>query len=142
MKKLNKIGETCGKLNYVKAMTDVTGFGLLGHLLEMAEGSHLSAVIDFENVPLIIDDLKYYIDEKCIPGGTNRNWDSYGDKIENISEYQKTILADPQTSGGLLIAVEEYSVEKVKQILLMQEIEFIKPIGRFTKSFDKIIIVN
>ena len=142
MMQLNKVGEALGKIKGVSAMTDVTGFGLLGHLLEMAEGSHLGAVINFETVPLIIDDLKYYIDEKCIPGGTNRNWDSYGDKIENVSEYQKTILADPQTSGGLLIAVEEYSVEKVKQILLMQEIEFIKPIGRFTKSLDKIIIVN
>jgi len=115
---------------------------LLGHLVEMAEGSGLSAVIDFEKVPLIIDDLKNYIDQKCVPGGTTRNWDSYGDKIANISDYQKTILADPQTSGGLLIAVEEASVEKVKQILSKEGIEFIKPIGRFIKSEEKIIMVN
>jgi len=142
MMQLNKTGEILGSSKGVNAMTDVTGFGLLGHLVEMAEGSGLSAVIDFEKVPLIIDDLKNYIDQKCVPGGTTRNWDSYGDKIANISDYQKTILADPQTSGGLLIAVEEASVEKVKQILSKEGIEFIKPIGRFIKSEEKIIMVN
>jgi len=142
MMQLNKTGEILGSIKGVNAMTDVTGFGLLGHLVEMAEGSGLSAVIDFEKVPLIIDDLKNYIDQKCVPGGTDRNWDSYGDKIANISDYQKTILADPQTSGGLLIAVEEASVEKVKQILSKEGIEFIKPIGRFIKSEEKIIMVN
>ena len=142
MMQLNKTGEILGSIKGVNAMTDVTGFGLLGHLVEMAEGSGLSAVIDFEKVPLIIEDLKNYIDQKCVPGGTTRNWDSYGDKIANISDYQKTILADPQTSGGLLIAVEEASVEKVKQILSKEGIEFIKPIGRFIKSEEKIIMVN
>ena len=142
MMQLNNAGELLGKIDGVHAMTDVTGFGLLGHLVEMAEGSGLSAVIDFENVPLIIDDLKNYVDQKCVPGGTNRNWDSYGDKIGDINDYQKTILADPQTSGGLLIAVEENSVEKVKQILSEQGIKFIKPIGRFIKAEEKIIIVN
>ena len=142
MMQLNKTGEILGSIKGVNAMTDVTGFGLLGHLVEMAEGSGLSAVIDFEKVPLIIDDLKNYIDQKCVPGGTTRNWDSYGDKIANISDYQKTILTDPQTSGGLLIAVEEASVEKVKQILSKEGIEFIKPVGRFIKSEEKIIMVN
>lgn len=142
MMQLNKTGEILGSIKGVNAMTDVTGFGLLGHLVEMAEGSGLSAVIDFEKVPLIIEDLKNYIDQKCVPGGTTRNWDSYGDKIANISDYQKTILADPQTSGGLLIAVEEASVEKVKQILSKEGIEFIKPVGRFIKSEEKIIMVN
>jgi len=142
MMQLNKTGEILGSIKGVNAMTDVTGFGLLGHLVEMAEGSGLSAVIDFEKVPLIIDDLKNYIDQKCVPGGTTRNWDSFGDKIANISDYQKTILADPQTSGGLLIAVEEASVEKVKQILSKEGIEFIKPVGTFIKSEEKIIMVN
>ncbi|MEO6454565.1 MAG: selenide, water dikinase SelD, partial [Ginsengibacter sp.] len=104
MMQLNKAGKILGGIKGVNAMTDVTGFGLLGHLVEMAEGSGLSAVIDFENIPLIVEDLRYYIHENCVPGGTNRNWGSYGDKIGNISDYQKTILADPQTSGGLLIA--------------------------------------
>ncbi|MGI8581034.1 MAG: selenide, water dikinase SelD [Chitinophagaceae bacterium] len=142
MMELNKAGEIFGGVKGVNAMTDVTGFGLLGHLIEMAEGSSLGAVIDFENVPLIIDDLKNYVDQKCVPGGTIRNWESYGDKIGDISDYQKTILVDPQTSGGLLISVEGDSIEKVKQILSEQGIEFIKPIGRFIKSQGKIIEVK
>jgi selenide,water dikinase len=105
MKKLNKAGEMFGKLPYVTAMTDVTGFGLLGHLSEMCEGSHLNAIIQFNKVSRI-DVVDYYLELQCIPGGTNRNWKSYGDKIHPITEYQKHVLADPQTSGGLLVAIE------------------------------------
>jgi selenide,water dikinase len=106
MVQLNKIGTALGKLPYVKALTDVTGFGLLGHLAEVCEGSNVKAVIDFNKVPKI-KVLDEYIEQKCIPGGTHRNWESYGHKVGKISDYQKFILADPQTSGGLLIAVEE-----------------------------------
>ena len=141
MMQLNKVGKLLSHIDGVHAMTDVTGFGLLGHLVEMAEGSGLSAVIDFDNVPLI-DGIKNYIEQKCVPGGTGRNWDSYGNKIGDIKEYQKAILADPQTSGGLMIAVDGNSVERVKQILSQHDIEFIKPIGRFIKKQEKIIIVN
>jgi selenide,water dikinase len=111
MSKLNKIGELIGKLDEVKAMTDVTGFGLLGHLSEMCEGSNLQAEIDFDKVPKlkVIDE---YLEQNSIPGGTNRNWASYGHKIGEITERQKHILADPQTSGGLLIAIlPEYAKE-------------------------------
>lgn len=103
---LNRPGELFGKMESVKAMTDVTGFGLLGHLSEMCEGSGLSAVIEFDKVPVIAS-LPFYLEQKCIPGGTLRNWNSYGDKIGELTDLQKFILADPQTSGGLLIAVEE-----------------------------------
>lgn len=107
MKKLNRIGERFGKLPYVQAMTDVTGFGLLGHLSEMCEASQTSAVIHYDQVPVIDRAmLQYYLDRKCIPGGTNRNWDSYGHKIAGAAEEQRPVLADPQTSGGLLVAVE------------------------------------
>jgi selenide, water dikinase len=104
MAQLNTFGAVLGKLSYVKALTDVTGFGLLGHLTEMAEGSGLSAEIDFATVPKlpVIDE---YIAQKSIPGGTVRNWDSYGHKIGPLTDDQRTVLADPQTSGGLLIAV-------------------------------------
>ncbi len=111
MAKLNSIGEVIGKLDYVKAMTDVTGFGLLGHLSEMCEGSNLQAEINFKKVPKlkVVDE---YLQQKAIPGGTIRNWESYGHKVGLISDYQKHILADPQTSGGLLIAVlPEYAEE-------------------------------
>ena len=141
MMQLNNVGELLGKIDGVHAMTDVTGFGLLGHLVEMAEGSGLSAIVDFENVPLIINDLKAYIDQKCIPGGTGRNWHYYGTKTGDITEYQKSILADPQTSGGLLIAVERSSVREVQQ-LLSRRTGFIRPVGRFIKEQEKTIVVN
>lgn len=102
---LNKAGEVFGQLNYVKAMTDVTGFGLLGHLGEMVDGSNLSAEIEFSKVPVMAG-LDEYIAQNCIPGGTNRNWASYGEGIIGVDEHRKAILADPQTSGGLLVAVE------------------------------------
>ncbi|MFN0014854.1 MAG: selenide, water dikinase SelD [Saprospiraceae bacterium] len=106
MKTLNKVGARFGQLPYVQAMTDVTGFGLLGHLSEMCEASHASAVVEFSKVPTIDRAvLDYYLEKKCVPGGTNRNWDSYGHKIAGVSDLQRSILADPQTSGGLLVAV-------------------------------------
>lgn len=101
---LNSLGAAIGKLPYVNAMTDVTGFGLLGHLCEMCEGSGLSAEIEFTNVPRF-DFLDHYIQQKSMPGGTTRNLDSYGHKISPLSDEQKAILADPQTSGGLLLSV-------------------------------------
>jgi selenide, water dikinase len=133
MMQLNKVGEALGKIKEVTAITDVTGFGLLGHLTEMAEGSGLSAVINFENIPLIITGIKYYVDENCTPGGTQRNWDSYGEKINKVTDYQKAILADPQTSGGLLIAVKANGVEKVQKVLHEYGL------GKFTTSIGKMI---
>ena len=141
MMQLNKTGEKLGAIIGVSAMTDVTGFGLLGHLIEMADGSGLSAAIEFINVPLIIGDLKNYIKQQCMPGGTTRNWDSYGDKVGNISDYQKAILADPQTSGGLLIAVNEDSVEKIKQMLVAGGIKHVTPIGKFVKQSEVVITI-
>lgn len=142
MMQLNKVGEALGKLSSVTAMTDVTGFGLLGHLVEMAEGSGVSAVVDFANIPLITPELPSYIEQKSIPGGTNRNWDSYGEKIGTISDYQKAILADPQTSGGLLIAVKEDGVEEVKAILKANGLEnFTSPVGKLVEQKEKFVTV-
>jgi selenide, water dikinase len=121
MVKLNKIGEQLGALSYVKAMTDVTGFGLLGHLSEMCEGSGLQAVIEFDKVPKI-DVLDHYLEQNSVPGGTNRNWASYGHKIGKLTGRQKHILADPQTSGGLLIAVEPGHENEFEDLLRENEI--------------------
>ncbi len=138
MMQLNKIGETLGKIPEVHAMTDITGFGLLGHLIEMAEGSGLSAIIDMKNIPLASEKIEYYIDLKAIPGGTVRNWDSYGNKVGDITEKDKNILADPQTSGGLLIAVDENDVGKISGILIEQGLSrHIQPIGKMSAEKDK-----
>ncbi|OGB70026.1 MAG: selenide, water dikinase SelD [Burkholderiales bacterium RIFOXYC12_FULL_65_23] len=102
---LNKPGARFGRLAGVTAMTDVTGFGLLGHLVEMADGAGLTARLDYAAVPRL-PGVDYYLAEGCVPGGTLRNFESYGDKIGALSEEQKQLLCDPQTSGGLLVAVE------------------------------------
>lgn len=142
MMQLNKVGETLSKLKGVTAMTDVTGFGLLGHLVEMAEGSGLSAVVDFEKVPIITKEIKNYLDQKSIPGGTTRNWDSYGEKIGPITEYQKAILADPQTSGGLLIAAEKDTIADVQEILIQNGLQkFTTPIGSITAKQDQTVTI-
>lgn len=102
---LNKPGARFGRLAGVTAMTDVTGFGLLGHLVEMADGAGLTARLDYAAVPRL-PGVEHYLAEGCVPGGTLRNFESYGDKIGALSEEQKQLLCDPQTSGGLLVAVE------------------------------------
>ncbi len=101
---INTIGKELGTLDGVKAMTDVTGFGLLGHLVEMCEGSGLSAEIFANKVPRI-ENIDFYMEHKTFPGGTFRNFDSYGHKVSPMNDEQKHLLCDPQTSGGLLVAV-------------------------------------
>ena len=145
MEQLNKVGEALGKLSGVTAMTDVTGFGLLGHLAEMCEGSKVSAVVSFNEVPLLTEDIKSYIDLQSIPGGTNRNWESYGNKIifsPNIDKtYATALLADPQTSGGLLIAATESASGEIKDLLQYFGL-YNKPIGRITAQKKELIMVE
>ena len=108
----------------------------------MAEGCGLSAVIEFEKVPVIISNIKNYVDQNSVPGGTNRNWDSYGEKIGTITDYQKAILADPQTSGGLLIAVDNNAVDEVKAILEKNGLEkFTTTIGSIVAKGEKVVSV-
>ncbi len=124
MSKLNKIGGVFGKLPYIKAMTDVTGFGLMGHLAEMCEASNLTAVVETEKVPFIDRTiLDYYLEKKCVPGGTIRNYDSYGHKIAPLTDEQRNLLCDPQTSGGLLVAVEEDFLEAFLSVCKSQNLD-------------------
>ena len=115
MCQMNSIGSQFSQVEGVTAMTDVTGFGLLGHLIEICEGSNLSAVVFADKIKTL-DGVKYYITQGCVPGGTGRNFDSYGHKVGVLTEEQKAILCDPQTSGGLLVAVEPNSVQTVIEI--------------------------
>ena len=142
MMQLNRVGEALGRLRAVTAMTDVTGFGLLGHLTEMAEGSGLSAVVSFSDVPLITPDLMDYIALGSVPGGTTRNRDSYGHKIAALTEPQWAILADPQTSGGLLIAVNKDRTQEVIEVLNAHGLQaFTKPIGHLTEVTERVVSV-
>jgi selenide,water dikinase len=143
---LNSIGEKLGKVKGVNAMTDVTGFGLLGHLTEMAEGSGLSAEITYDDLP-IIDGAKEYLAQKVVPGATGRNYSSISDKVsfQNNEDQQQTIhiLSDPQTNGGLLISVAKNAVKEVEYLLIENGYEaFSKPIGRMGSKADKVITVK
>lgn len=135
MTTLNKAGEIFGQLPYVKALTDVTGFGLLGHLAEMCEGSGLSAEIAFDKVP-VIPSIHHYLSQKCFPGGTTRNWNSYGNKIAAVSDEQKYILADPQTSGGLMVAVEESHTAEFEETWKKAHLSELAPVA-FGKLVEK-----
>lgn len=138
MRLLNKSGEAFSKLSGVSAMTDVTGFGLLGHLTEICEGSRLQAQINYTAVPKL-DDIEYYISEGCSPGGAQRNFDSYGEKIGPMTEMQRQILCDPQTSGGLLLAVEKDALESFHQIARKQGLE-LSCIGELIEAKNKHLI--
>lgn len=106
MSTLNSFGEELGKHEFVSALTDVTGFGLLGHLVEMCEGSNLSAEIEYTTVPLM-DGVKELAAKFVYADNTMRNWKAYEQKVQGISGESLLTLCDPQTSGGLLISVEE-----------------------------------
>ena len=116
MCRLNSVGAQLAALDSVLAMTDVTGFGLLGHLLEMCEGSAVDALLDYRAIP-VIPAAQDYLQQGCVPGGTERNYASYGHKIGALTEQQRHLLCDPQTSGGLLIAVEPAGAAELEAIL-------------------------
>ncbi|RDV40114.1 selenide, water dikinase SelD [Bradymonadaceae bacterium TMQ3] len=117
MMQLNKVGATLAKIEGVHAMTDVTGFGLLGHLSEMCAGAGVNARVALGAVRQLTD-LSYYLDAGAIPGGTGRNWESYGHHVVDPGERVRQILCDPQTSGGLLVAVAPEAVEAVQRALV------------------------
>jgi selenide, water dikinase len=140
MSELNSIGAELGKLSGVSAMTDVTGFGLLGHLIEMCEGSNLSAEVRFNDIPLIMG-VEEYLRQRTIPGGTYRNWKSYESKISMLTDDQKLILSDPQTSGGLLIAISEDQVMTLTRLAEASGIA-IYDIGRFCGTGDNDFLIH
>lgn len=117
MMQLNDIGMRLAKLPYVHAMTDVTGFGLGGHLDEMCRGSKTTAMLRRDEIPLF-DFAQKYLDLKTIPGGTNRNWASYGKRIKIADQADKNWLADPQTSGGLLLAVDPEHKQEFEDLMM------------------------
>lgn len=143
---LNRIGEALGKIKGVTAMTDVTGFGLLGHLIEMAEGSNLSAEIFYHKIALV-NGVKEFIKQRVFPDATTRNWNSYYDKVrfeKGVDVMEAfTLLPDPQTNGGLLFSVNENAKDEVVALLNVAGLnDFIEPIGRFIIKGDKTIEVK
>ncbi|WP_299875996.1 selenide, water dikinase SelD [uncultured Cocleimonas sp.] len=132
MCQLNSIGEKLAQLACVKALTDVTGFGLGGHLREVCEGSGLNAVINYSKLPLLPHVLEY-LNQGCSPGGAQRNFDSYGEHISSMTPTQQSIICDPQTSGGLLVAVD-VDDEQAFLAVIEEAGMSLEPIGHLTEK--------
>lgn len=143
MTKLNDLGAILGTLPYVHALTDVTGFGLAGHLTEMMEASQTSAYLNNQEIPLLDKEaILGYIEKGCIPGGTKRNFASYGHKLDLKSEDQINILCDPQTSGGLLISIDNQYLDEFNHIIENSGSISLKPIGKVISKENKRILVD
>lgn len=143
---LNKIGAALGQIAGVHAMTDITGFGLLGHCMEMAEGSGLGAELHYQQVP-ILESARTYLKDRIVPDATYRNWNSYNAQTGfgagvNVME-AFSILPDPQTNGGLLIAVAPTALAEVQAIFQANGLDtYTQPIGRMTAAGEKKLTIK
>ena len=116
---LNKVGATLAKDKDVHAITDVTGFGVLGHSLEMARGSKLSITINAKDIPLLTEAASLS-QQGFVTGASHRNWASYGAQVTlpaGLPDWQRHLLSDPQTSGGLLVAVAPGRADEIVQTI-------------------------
>ncbi len=139
MLELNVFGVAVSSFSGAKAMTDVTGFGLLGHLTEVCEGSGVSAQVKYADVPQI-DGLKKYIDQFIYPDMCMKNFNTYSSKVNELSGEQLFTLCDPQTSGGLLICIDPNSEEEFLA-LAKKENQSIWKIGELTEKKEKVVTV-
>jgi len=135
MCQLNEIGTELATIQGVNAITDVTGFGLAGHLREVCEGSDLHAVLNFNKIPLL-SHVNEYLDMGCSPGGARRNFDSFGHVLGEMTQRQRDILCDPQTSGGLLVMVNKESEEEFLQLTQKKGLQ-LEAIGTLYSSNTK-----
>ncbi len=146
MSQLNNIGQQLGLIPGVTAMTDVTGFGLLGHLIEMTTGANLSAELYYAKIP-VIESCKEYLAQRMVPDATYRNWNGYSEKVQfekgvNVME-AFNLLPDPQTNGGLLLTVSPSAAAAVIEILKQNGYgQFIEPIGKMLPLQPKTIEVK
>ena len=134
---LNTPGTKLGCLSGVHAMTDVTGFGLLGHLVEICKGSNVKAVIDYKALPILPNALDYAA-RGCVTGASARNWAGYGDSValdpDRFGEVERALLTDPQTSGGLLISCAPEIATDVLSVFLQQGFNYASVIGEIVKG--------
>ena len=135
MRLLNRIGPSLAEINGVNALTDVTGFGLAGHLTEIMAASALDADINWSQIPTL-PNLEYYVEEECVPGGTGRNYTSIKKHLPPLNPTQRAILCDPQTSGGLLVTAQPEAVDHVSKVLKDAGLPF-SPIGRLNKQVNE-----
>ncbi len=139
MLRLNCAGAELAALEGVRAMTDVTGFGLLGHLAAMCAGSSVSATLRYEDIPRF-PPVGEYLAAGCIPGGTHRNWESLAHTLELEKQEWRYLLCDPQTNGGLLVAVTPEASPTVEKLLDSLALEH-NPIGVLSERGDRLVRV-
>ncbi len=140
--RLNVTGRVLSELDGVHALTDVTGFGLLGHLLELCRGAKLGAELTMSSVPLLAD-VERLAADGIVTGASGRNWDAYGDDVDlapSVSLGQKMLLTDPQTSGGLLVSCAADCVEEVLALFRKDGFDRAQVIGRMTAGPARIAV--
>ncbi|KQV30557.1 selenide, water dikinase SelD [Massilia sp. Root335] len=140
--KLNKPGKALSELAGVHALTDVTGFGLLGHLLELARGAKLTAKLDMANIPLL-PGVEALAHAGYFTGASGRNWDAYGHDVllgGAITDTQRVLLTDPQTSGGLLVACDPGSVDEVLALFRREGFGAAAVIGSMEAGAPRVVV--
>ena len=138
--RLNTPGEALAEMAAVHAMTDVTGFGLAGHLLEICRGSRLAAEVDFSAIPVIAEALDW-VKQGVATGASERNWKGYGQEVQfSGEEWKRKLLTDPQTSGGLLVACASEAQQQVLDILQQQGFAEARIIGRLVSGRPNVTV--
>jgi selenide, water dikinase len=140
MTTLNTFGAVCGEKDYVNAMTDITGFGLLGHLCEMLEKTGLSAAMEINKIP-VLEGTTDYIKEFIYPDNTTRNYNAAKEKVSGLNGLEFMTLCDPQTSGGLLISVDSKHKSDFEKILSENKQEAFL-IGKVENKKEKLIYLS
>jgi len=133
---LNTPGLKLAELPGVHAMTDVTGFGLAGHLLEICRGSGLGASVRFDDLP-VLEDALAWVKQGVATGASARNWAGYGHKVicaADFTDWKRNLLTDPQTSGGLLVACAPEAADDVLRIFRSEGFAFASKIGVMTQG--------
>ncbi len=141
---LNKIGSEIATNAHVHAITDITGFGLLGHSLEMARGSHLQIIIDLDAIPYL-SKAKSLAQQGFVTGASHRNWTSYDSGVvlpAGLPDWQRHLLTDPQTSGGLLIACSDSAADALVSKIRNAGYPAAMRIGRAEAGAPRIVIAN
>ena len=139
---LNRVGSTLASMPGVHAITDVTGFSLLGHLLEMCRGAKLGAEIRFDDLPFLSEAFKL-AQQGYATGAAERNWKSFGNEVDlqpDFPEWQRKLLCDPQTSGGLLVACAASEAEQVLATFHQQGFAAARKIGRMSSGAARVTV--
>ena len=140
--KLNTPGEALGQMQEVHAVTDITGFGLAGHLLEVCRGSKLAAEVSFKELPIIAEALDW-AKQGVATGASERNWKGYGAEVsmpKDAQEWQRKLISDPQTSGGLLVACAKDAVPQVLKIFSSKGFADARVIGKLSSGPAKLTV--